>query len=630
MKNLLLFSVALVMSLNAMAQLYVTPNASSSTDSYVYVSDEVLFVEQDVNLVANTNDPNTEASIYLRDEAQLIQGATASANSGTGFISVYQDSNSDSYDYNFWSSPVGNPNAGSGNRNFGILNVYDANTVTDSDQTNVTAAYNGTPSPNLTISRRWLYKRPAGGGYQAIWTNYSVPAGLGFTMKGVGVTPAGGDPWVDPMNQLYDFRGRPHNGDIVVNTLANESVLSGNPYPSALDLNLVFNDPDNIEINEFRFWDEDRSINSHYFVDNKGGYGTWIPGPSPYATGGAYAAPTFLNYDNGGNPIGATMDSGEALNRLYSPIGQGFNIFTDIAGDGQIVLKNSHRVFYRESGSLSVFRSPQGAGTGTSTIGNPENGDPSTISSEVDPFAEYPPTLRFYTVFGESHLRDMLLMLSDTSTDGYDRGLDARHPMDGKNAEAYFPIGDDKDFLPYVIQTVPYSVGKKIPLNFVIDQATPVTIMATEEINLPSKVVLWDSEGNTWQEITNGNQAELQLHEGTYENRFFLVFRGGPDPVIDPSTISVNNRSAQVNNNVDFFQNNPASQLEVANPEGFVIKSASIFDMSGKLVLNQRDLGDSTSFTFSTATFSDGVYIVKLVTEDDITIDYRMTVHNRR
>ncbi|MBT8263387.1 MAG: hypothetical protein KJO05_11230, partial [Bacteroidia bacterium] len=122
MKNLLLSSIVLLMSYSVMAQLYVTPNGATSTDSYVYVSDEILFVEQDVNLVANSNDPNTEASIYLRDEAQLIQGATASANSGTGFISVYQDSNSDSYDYNFWASPVGLPSAANnGNRNFGVL-----------------------------------------------------------------------------------------------------------------------------------------------------------------------------------------------------------------------------------------------------------------------------------------------------------------------------------------------------------------------------------------------------------------------------------------------------------------------------------------------------------------------------
>lgn len=86
----------------------------------------------------------------------------------------------------------------------------------------------------------------------------------------------------------------------------------------------------------------------------------------------------------------------------------------------------------------------------------------------------------------------------------------------------------------------------------------------------------------------------------------------------------------EVTSNVDFFQNNPVAQLEVRNPEGYEIKSAAIFDMSGKLVLSEQNLGNSERFTFSTATFSDGVYIVKLTTTDNVEIDYRMTVHNKR
>jgi hypothetical protein len=382
-----------------------------------------------------------------------------------------------------------------------------------------------------------------------------------------------------------------------------------------------------------RYWDEDRSINSHLYVDNKGGYGTWVPGPTPYVNGGSYVPPNFYNYDSAGNQTTDTGVDGMVVRRVYAPIGQGFNIYAEDPGglyDNTVTFKNSHRVFFKESDASgnSVFRNPTSVGAALSAT---EAIDPnSTITVDENPYEGYPPSIRVQTLFGESHFRELLLTLWPESTDGYDRGLDARHPMDGANQEAYFPIGEDADVKPYVIQTVPYEYGKRVPINFELDIQSPVTIKAGEEINLPSRVYLWDSVGNTHQEITNGNEAQLFLHEGTYENRFFIVFRNGRDQYIDPVTAPFNNRSAQVNNNVDFFQNNPASQLEVANPEGFVIKSASIFDMSGKLVLNQQDLGDSTSFSFSTATFSDGVYIVKLVTEDDIAIDYRMTVHNRR
>ncbi|HAT65128.1 MAG TPA: hypothetical protein DCS66_11090, partial [Flavobacteriaceae bacterium] len=89
MKNLLL-SLAVAMIANvSYSQLYVTPNnngtpgdTTDDTPSYVFVKNQLLFVEQDVNLVENTNTTTQLASIYLRDESQLLQGNTASANSG--------------------------------------------------------------------------------------------------------------------------------------------------------------------------------------------------------------------------------------------------------------------------------------------------------------------------------------------------------------------------------------------------------------------------------------------------------------------------------------------------------------------------------------------------------------------
>ena len=85
MKNLLLFCITLFSSSVILAQLYVKPN--SGNDTYIYVKDEVLFVEDNVTLTANPT-PGEESSIYLRDLAQLIQGAGSTGNGGSGTISV--------------------------------------------------------------------------------------------------------------------------------------------------------------------------------------------------------------------------------------------------------------------------------------------------------------------------------------------------------------------------------------------------------------------------------------------------------------------------------------------------------------------------------------------------------------
>jgi hypothetical protein len=80
---------------------------------------------------------------------------------------------------------------------------------------------------------------------------------------------------------------------------------------------------------------------------------------------------------------------------------------------------------------------------------------------------------------------------------------------------------------------------------------------------------------------------------------------------------------------VNFFQNNPAQQLEVGNPEGYDIKSANIFDMSGKLVVSQSNVGNDNRLSFPTGNLSDGIYLVMLTTDDDVTIDYKITVQNK-
>ena len=80
---------------------------------------------------------------------------------------------------------------------------------------------------------------------------------------------------------------------------------------------------------------------------------------------------------------------------------------------------------------------------------------------------------------------------------------------------------------------------------------------------------------------------------------------------------------------VTFFQNNPAQQLEILNPEGYSLKSAAVYDMSGKLVITDNNLGDSSKYSFYTGNLSDGVYLVKLTTSEDITIDNKTIVHNK-
>jgi hypothetical protein len=102
LKILLTFSLGLSTLLNAQ-DLYVSDN------SFVFVQDQVLFVNNDIQLKDNSH-------IYLRDEAQLLQNEDVK-NSDGGSLSVYQKQTSFGgvatgiHQYNYWSSPVGTPEA---------------------------------------------------------------------------------------------------------------------------------------------------------------------------------------------------------------------------------------------------------------------------------------------------------------------------------------------------------------------------------------------------------------------------------------------------------------------------------------------------------------------------------------
>lgn len=646
MKHLLLSASLLLFAGNLAAQLYVQPNPVTSTDSYVYANDVVLFVEQDINLQVNNN-LETRASIYLRGDAQLIQGDKLdSQNSGNGHLSVWQRGTTNAYDYNYWASPVGNPNDPTiGNTNFGIPRIFDVRedtttlltlSKTFSTQSPSTPALNGIPSDatqpgmngTLNISRRWIYTLSAQSGY----TNWiykgnqdglggtGLAAGEGFTMKGTGTVAQVGN----TNDQLYDFRGRPNDGDITVPVAftdgVNQETLTGNPYPSALDMAAFLHNSVNPDILlTAYYWESDSLVNSHYLTEQQGGYATWQPGggsPIPPELGGGttgeYSPAAFIMYDGSGNPTGdPSVGTGGDYERRFAPIGQGFMVRG--VNNGVATFKNSmRRHVARGAGTFSQFRNTVGSSLAA-------NSGPATLPTEP----EYVfPTLRFQIEINNSYVRSMSMIFSPETTKGADRGWDSKHPLLISSGDAFWKLEDETD--PYVIQSRPFDEYDVIPLGLRVRNGnTNFVVKVAESHNFNNNMYLYDLVNNQYQRLDSDNKAVI-THNGTagkIENRYFIVFRRGVQDENIPQKIS--------DLNLDFFQNNKLSQLEVFNPETIDIKSASVYDMSGKLMIHEKNLGMQNTYTFSTANLSSGVYLVKLVTQDDLVVDYKVTVHNK-
>ncbi len=375
---------------------------------------------------------------------------------------------------------------------------------------------------------------------------------------------------------------------------------------------------------------------SHLYTQNKGGYGAWVPMSSdpngipgqPGFVAGMYTAPTFVAHDQAGNPQPPLPgdDTGSYFERRMAPIGQGFIITGQAtsgldASNNQLIIKNSHRRYFQEGlANNSQFRGPSGV------IGV----DIGTDGTDPAPTYENPlKYMRIYTSFGDTHFRDMVLAFDGKyGTDGFDRGYDARHPVDASSADAFFPVtvGDVQEM--FVIQTVDYDGEKHVPIRFNVATQTNLEVEVVEENNLPfEEAYLFDSENNTYQQITGGSKASVTLATGDYATRFFIVFKSQRQAVEESAGTRAQEEAVA---SMDFFQNNRVGQLEVGNPEGYDIASANIFDMGGRLVVSKVNLGSSRSFTFPTSNLSDGVYLVKLLTNENFAIDHKITVYNNK
>jgi len=200
MKKITLTIAALlgITSFASAQDLYVSPS------SYMFVQDEVVFVNDDVRLEA------TDSNIYLRDGAQLVQN-TDTKNSDIGELSVYQEQTTGVHEYNYWCSPVGVSDAVMNtNVNFDITNLHKpTNPALSSDVTTATYGTTGSYESTATeISKYWLWQLQSGGGY-VDWNHVTdtgnVATGFGFTMKG---SPTA--------NNTMEFRGRPNNGTLTI------------------------------------------------------------------------------------------------------------------------------------------------------------------------------------------------------------------------------------------------------------------------------------------------------------------------------------------------------------------------------------------------------------------------------
>ncbi|PRP67101.1 T9SS type A sorting domain-containing protein [Nonlabens agnitus] len=661
MKNFTFLIAILFVVSASMAQVNVV------NDAFIYSKGTNIYVKQEINLVTpaslNTTSTTDESvggsAIYLRDEAQLIQDDDV-ANSGDGFISVFQEGAAGNFTYNYWSSPVYDPSTEllpiKGFRRtqiyfprltsgYATISDTDTDLVIDAQKARFLAvgqrdgatddqdSSTSTVIQPLRIASRWLYSynsfflNEGGGGYEG-WTDMhqdddTVRPGYGFTMKGIsGNGPNIVTSGVQP-GQRYDFRGIPNNGTISVGVATGDFSLVGNPYPSALDLKQFMIDNQGIIDGQLYFWDS--RATSHLLIEYEGGYGTYSPQIMD-SSDGYYTPAVFLKYDSNGIPnanaptgggLAGPVGDPSTTSRRYAAIGQGFviqrspldnpdtsEIESFAAGTtGVVEFRNSQRVFEKEDGSDSFFKAAPSAGNDQRRDANAAN---------------IKPAFSFEVLINEQYSRNMIVGFMDIATKNWDWGMEASNIANRVANDAYMPIGNSQA----IIQVLPFEGGSaSIPISFksVVENSTfKIKVNGSENFS-PEKILLLDKQTDTYHDILNDSYI-ITTGKGTVADRYEIVFE-------EKSTLSNGDELLAVDA-FNIFQNNELSLLTIQNPAGKNVSDISVFDLAGRLVASQNPKEANQEFTFNTSSYSAGIYIVKVSTPDDEELAKKVIISN--
>lgn len=584
MKSYLKYLLLLLTINTAFAQLTVRNSA------YVFVTDEIVFVEDYLKL----NEANS--MFYLRDEGQFIQGAGTTGNTGIGQLSVFQTGSVDNYAYNYWCSPVGNTTADTvGNRGFvGGDVMYDwTGGITDkigSTIADYASGLDGISSP-LKIASAWMYSFNSGTEYSD-WSHVGnlndLSPGYGFSMKG-SISSAG---------QLYDFRGKPNSGDISTAVNAGKITLVGNPFPSALDAKEYLYDATNQSLitGTLFFWEHDTSVKSHNVADYVGGYAS--------LTVDASGVPSFIEarfdtYTSDGtlNNTGATSTNPKKINR-YIPVGQGFMV--EGIADGNIYARNSHRAYIKQSDieSSVLFKTANGKGN----KGDSQRDDDDILFEVPDDYKRF----RLNIDFDDTYTDQLIQNFHESATEGFDYGLEIVQAY-GAVAEVYFKNPEDSFRL--LAQAHQFNRDLRIPLIFELTEQKSIRIRVIDIQNLEERqeIFIRDKENDIYYNLRENN-LEINLDEGLHDSEYEITFRNfniPDDPIV-------------IDDNKDVFitQNNNNSSLTVMNPSNFDIKDVKIYDIAGKRVMKDKNIGNASQHEFSTINLSNGTYVISIKFND--------------
>ena len=459
------------------------------------------------NTISAENDSKIEVSKYLKldgkidlvGKSQLIQleGSILDVNSG-GAIERDQQGQSNKYNYNYWSSPVSPINTTANNTNYTVGGVLkDGTNAALPTSINWVGGYDGAPTSPISLARYWIYKFDNYSNAYANWVQIgetgSLRVGQGYTLKGSGAAGT---------TQNYTFIGKPNNGTIATNTVSSDQLLlTGNPYPSALDANAFINDNSTSIDGTLYFWEHYSTNNTHILRDYQGGYA------ERNLTGGVPPTSVGVDYISG---LGAST---RGIPNQFIPVGHSFFVNGSASG-GTVLYKNSQRGFHKEDE------------TGVSNVlyKMKSTKDNYWVKNDNDKLEDYKyKKIRLgFESHNTAHRQVLIGFMNENATNEMDYGYD------GLNFDEY---PNDMYFICQENQLVIQGVGSfhknaTYPLGVKAESTGKVKFMidGLENFKSSQPIYIYDNETNMYHDLQS-EVFEIELPAGEYNNRFSLRFK---------------------------------------------------------------------------------------------------------
>jgi hypothetical protein len=502
-------------------------------------------VDSGSNLIIQTSlNVDPAATFIVKDKGSIVQVDDSATNIGK-ITAIRKTAQMKGFDYTYWSAPVQN----------WTLNQLSPNTRADK-------YYSFNPLINnwVSINGGTAVMSPAKG--------YIVRAPDGWSATN---TTAG----------IYEgsFNGVPNTGVVPVTIQKGTGTLNliGNPYPSAIDIDLFLTDPANSGIvnGTIYLWTHNTAISST------------IPGGATYN----YTADDYAKYNlTGGIKTASTAITGGVAPTGKVASGQGFFIEANTAlanGTYTANFKNSMRV----AGSNNTFYRVSPTTQTTNTV--EKNRIWLSITNANGAYNE------------------ILVGYVTGATNGVDNLYDGKPMVAGNVLSMYSLIGTDE----YSIQgrTLPFDDSDVVPVGYKTAIASTFTIGLENVDGLfqNQNVYLVDRLTNTTQNLKNGSYT-FTSEIGTFNERFEIHYTnllGTTNPIAAENTVVIYPKGRQVN---------VKSTITIA--------SVIVYDLLGRTIFT-ADKINATDFKTTSLTASNQVLIVKATLENGTEVTKKVLVN---